>query len=107
MADGEIRVVDDGTAQRYEAWVDGMLSILAYERRGDAIIFDHTEVPNALEGRGVGSALARAALDDAAARGLTIVPRCPFVSAYIRRHPEYLPLVDPADRARLGQAGTA
>jgi hypothetical protein len=42
----------------------------------------------------------------ARARHLTVVPLCPFVSGYIRRHPQYLPLVDPAHRARLQSAGT-
>jgi len=61
----------------------------------------HTEVPDAIEGRGVGSALARTALNDARANGLTVVPSCPFVSAYIKRHPAYLDIVDAAYRRRL------
>jgi protein-disulfide isomerase/predicted GNAT family acetyltransferase len=99
-ADG-IEVTNDEAAQRYEAWVDGALSIIQYERQGDRIVYLHTEVPVALEGRGIAATLARTALEDARLRNLTVVPLCPFVSGYIRRHPEYLALVDPAYRARL------
>ncbi len=103
MAADGIRVVNNEAAQRYEAEVDGARSLIQYERKGDRIVFLHTEVPEALEGRGIASALARAALEDARARNLTVVPLCPFVSGYIRRHPEYLPLVEPTYRARLGR----
>jgi predicted GNAT family acetyltransferase len=101
MAGDGIEVTNDEATQRYEAHIAGALALIQYQRRDGRIVFLHTEVPEALEGRGVGSALARAALDDARARHLTVVPLCPFVSAYIRRHPEYLPLVDAAHRARL------
>jgi hypothetical protein len=53
----------------------------------------HTEVEEAVEGTGVGSQLVREALDDFRARGLGVVPVCPFVSAYLRRHPEYADVV--------------
>src|SRR5262245_17219167 len=96
-----IEVSHDEVAQRYEARVDGALSLIEYERQGDRIIYLHTEVPRALEGRGIAATLARTALEDARARNLSVVPLCPFVSGYIRRHTEYLALVDPAYRARL------
>ncbi|NNU27666.1 GNAT family N-acetyltransferase [Isoptericola sediminis] len=60
-----------------------------YERSGDVVSFDHTEVPSELEGQGVGSALARGALDTVRARGERIVVKCPFIRAYLERHPEY------------------
>jgi predicted GNAT family acetyltransferase len=89
-------------AGRYEVSLDGDLALLAYQWEGDhTIAYLHTEVPEALAGRGVGSALARAALEDARTRGLTVVPYCPFVSAYLRRHREYLSLVSSAFRERL------
>ena len=102
MAD--LTVTNNEAEQRYEVEVDGSLAVVQYERRGNEIILLHTEVPEALEGRGVGSALARSALEDARAHDLTVVPICPFVSAYIRKHPGYLALVAPHHRARLEQA---
>lgn len=66
----------------------------------------HTEVDPAFEGQGVGSQLAKAALDDVRARGLELVPRCPFIAAYIRRHSEdYLDLVAEPLREELMAAG--
>ena len=99
MAD--IAVINNEPEQRYEALIDGDLALAAYQLQGGTIIFTHTEVPERMEGRGVGSALAKAALDDARNRKLTIVPLCPFISSYIQRHPEYLDSVDDAHRARL------
>jgi predicted GNAT family acetyltransferase len=96
-----ITVRNNEEAQRYEAEVAGQLAITQYQRAGDSIIFTHTEVPAALEGHGIAAKLARMALDDAAAHGLTVVPLCPYVASYIRRHQEYLPLVDPAYRQKL------
>jgi predicted GNAT family acetyltransferase len=96
-----VEVTHNEAAQRYEARIDGVLALIQYERRGDRMVFLHTEVPEALEGRGIAGTLARTALEDARARNLTVVPLCPFVSGYIRRHPEYLSLVDPAHRARV------
>ena len=65
----------------------------AYRREGDRITFTHTVVEPEHEGAGVGSALARAALDDARTAGLRVVPQCPFIAAWIRRHPDYADLV--------------
>ena len=98
-------VTHNEAAQRYEIVVDSRIAFSAYERRGDEIVFTHTEVPEALEGRGIGSALARAALDDARAKNLTVVPLCPFIRAYIERHPAYLDIVEPHHRERIA-AGT-
>jgi predicted GNAT family acetyltransferase len=88
-----VHVVDNPSASRFEAAVDGELAVTEYERAGRVIIFTHTEVPPSIEGKGVASALARTALDLARAQGLAVVPRCPFISAYIKRHPEYESLV--------------
>lgn len=57
------------------------------------IIFTHTEVPVALEGKGIGSALAKYVLEYAKEQGLVVMPLCPFIAAYIRKHPEYKELV--------------
>jgi len=94
-----VEVVDAPDHRRYEARVDGELAGVAeYSDRRDQRIFLHTTVT--LEGRGVGGALARAALDDVRARGLRAVPKCPFIAAWIRRHPDYEDLV-PAERRDL------
>lgn len=92
---GGVRVVDNPDLGRYELHVDGeIVGISAYVARPDRIIFTHTEVDEALEGQGLGSKLARGALDDARAKGLRVTPRCPFIAAYVRRHREYHDLVD-------------
>ncbi len=101
MGKPSIEVKDNPVGRRYEAVVRGHLALVQYELRGQTIVFVHTEVPAELEGQGVGSALTRAVLDDARTRKLTVVPTCPFTSAYIRRHQEYLDLVDPSHRAKL------
>lgn len=92
MSDVEVR--DDTTEHRYEARLDGSLvGVLVYAVEGDAVMLVHTEVDPEAEGRGVGSALARRALDDVRAAGRRAVPLCPFVRTWIGRHPEYAALV--------------
>jgi predicted GNAT family acetyltransferase len=90
-----VTVVDATERSRYEATVDGDLAGFAvYEDRPDGVrVFTHTEVFDAYEGRGIGSALAKGALDDVRASGRRLVPRCPFIAAYVRRHPEHADLV--------------
>jgi uncharacterized protein len=103
---GEIEVGDRPEEERYEATIGGRLAgIAAYRTRPGARVFTHTEVLPEWEGRGVGGRLARAALDDVRARGLQAVPRCPFIAAWIRRHPEYEDLVPPAERGLLDRRG--
>ena len=81
-------------ANRFETVINGELAQTQYIQRGKKILFTHTEVPPALEGQGVGNALARAALEYAKREGLRVVPLCPFVAAFIKRHKEYQPLVE-------------
>ena len=83
------QVRDNRAEQEFELDVDGHRAIAAYQLEGDTIVFTHTKVPEAIEGRGVGSKLIRAALDAARDRGLKVVPQCRFVAAFIERHPEY------------------
>lgn len=104
MTQPGVAVRRNDTRQQFEAETDGHLAVIQYRMEGDRIVFLHTEVPQELGGRGVGSTLAKAALEDARVRGLTVVPLCPFVRAYIERHQEYLPIVDEDHRAQL--AGT-
>jgi uncharacterized protein len=97
-----IEVRDAPERRRYEVLDDGTLAGFAeYRDQGDIRIFTHTEVFPAFEGRGVGSALARGALDDVRASGRTLVARCPFIRGYIERRPEYADLVDANLDARL------
>ena len=78
------------TKGRYVARVDGHEAEMTYSRAGTTtIIIDHTGVPDALRGRGVGRALVARAVEDARAEGRRIVPLCPFAKAQIARHPEW------------------
>src|SRR5690349_20502358 len=94
-------VVDNVDAQRFELDVDGHTAFAAYQREGKTIVFTHTEVPPQFRGRGIGSVLARGALDAARAEGADVLPLCSFIASYIRRHPEYLDLVSEEHRQRL------
>ena len=87
------KVHDNRSEQEFDLEVDGHRAIAAYQMEGDTIVFTHTKVPEAIEGQGVGSKLIRAALDSARDRGLTVVPQCAFVAAFIDRHPEYRDLL--------------
>jgi predicted GNAT family acetyltransferase len=83
----------DEAESRFVAHVEGQTALLVYRRSGDELVLVHTEVPQALQGHGIAGELARAALESARADHLSVVPLCPFVQAYIRKHPEYQPLV--------------
>ena len=81
-------VRDDSARQRYELEVGGELAFIDYRRDGGNVIMTHAEVPPALRGGGIGSALVKGALALVRARGEKVVPLCPFVAQYMRRHPE-------------------
>lgn len=90
----DIAVRDDETGYHYVAERDGnVLGFAAYARAGGVTTFTHTVVYPENEGQGVGSTLVRSALDAERAAGRSIVPVCPFVVAYVERHPEYADLV--------------
>ncbi|WP_201615527.1 GNAT family N-acetyltransferase [Psychrobacter urativorans] len=78
---------------RFETTVDGQTGYVSYQDRGDTLVYDHTEVPQALEGQGVGSALIKHALDYAREHDKKVVPQCPFVASYIDKHPDYQDLI--------------
>ncbi len=92
------------SASRYEAHLDGELAGFAeYQLTDRLVIFTHTEVGDAFEGKGIGSALARFALDDVRADGSRrVLPLCPFIKGWIGKHPDYVDLVygTPASTAR-------
>lgn len=81
------------SARRFEVHLDDRMAILQYERTGDHIALVHTEVPDDMEGRGIGSLLTKTALEYARENGLAVIPSCPFVSSYIGGHPEYRDLI--------------
>jgi len=86
-------VVDDKARQRFELEVEGHLAMSFYKMDGNVITFINTEVPPELNGKGVGARLVQGALDQVRAAGLKLIPQCPFVKAWIAKHPEYRDLV--------------
>ena len=91
---GDLTVRDNAAEHRYEVLAEGrVLGEILYRTSGDRVVLLHTEVLPSAEGSGLGSRLVAGALDDIRARGLRVVPLCPFVAAYIRRHPDYADLV--------------
>jgi uncharacterized protein len=100
--DARIVVADAPERNRFEATVDGELAgFLVYRDRKGLLALIHTEVEDRFEGRGLGGRLARFALDQARAQGLAVLPFCPFVNAWMKRHPEYVDLVPAAYRANF------
>jgi uncharacterized protein len=83
-----IEVRDNPDASRFEIDVDGQIARLDYERKGNELAILHTEVPPALRKRGLGSLLAKTAIEAARAQGLRLKVLCPFVREYRRKHPE-------------------
>lgn len=84
----------DDSQHRYLADLDGrQVGFIIFQTQGDIVVLPHTEVDPSVEGRGIGSGLTRFALDDVRERGQYVVPQCPFVAAWIGRHPEYAALV--------------
>jgi uncharacterized protein len=84
----EPKVIDNPTRSRFEVEIDGHVAELVYERHGDRLVLVHTEVPDALGGRGLGGKLVTAAVETAEAKGLTIVARCPYAKRWLETHPD-------------------
>jgi predicted GNAT family acetyltransferase len=99
-------VTDDRERSRYEITEDGRpVGFLTYRTRPGLIDLVHTEIDPAHGGRGLAAVLVRHALDDARARGLAVIPHCPYVSRFIARHPDgYRDLVPAERRAQFGLA---
>jgi hypothetical protein len=87
-SDPAVSIVDDAEAHRFETSVDGHLAFLQYRQNGNRFVIVHTEVPEALSGRGIGGALVEKAIEKAADAGLVVVPNCPFAHGWLKRHPE-------------------
>ena len=97
----EVVVTHNEEAHRFEATVDGLRSLITYRRFPDGVVLQHTEVPTALEGKGLAAKLTRTALDFARANHLRVVPLCPYVSSFLRRHGEYQDLISAEDLQKI------
>jgi hypothetical protein len=86
-------VIDNKARHRFELEVEGHLATEQYRLDGNVITFVHTEVPKELGGKGVGSKLVQGALDQVRAAGMKLIPECPFVKAWLEKHPEYQDMV--------------
>ena len=87
------KINNNAAQHRFELEVEGHLATAHYERDGNVITFTHTEVPPELGGKGVGSTLVKGALEQVRAEGLKVVAECPFVKAWIGKHPAYADLL--------------
>jgi uncharacterized protein len=86
-------IINNKTKHRYELTVDGHIAATYYKMADGVITFVHTEVPPELGGKGVGSRLIKGALDQVRAEGLKVIAQCPFVKAWIDKHPDYADLL--------------
>jgi predicted GNAT family acetyltransferase len=96
LGDMNNTVYNNAALGRYELAVDGHIAATYYETAGGVITFVHTEVPSELGGKGIGSKLVKGALDKVRADGLQVIAQCPFVKAWIDKHPEYASLLKSA-----------
>ena len=96
-------VTDNAEQHRYEISVDGEVAgFVDYHDRGERRALNHTEIDPAYEGQGLASRIARAALDDIRARGMVVLPYCPFVRSYIDKHrDDYVDLVPESEREKF------
>jgi hypothetical protein len=85
----DFTVTHNAAGSRFEVRLGCGVARCDYRMDDGVMLLVHTEVPEAMEGRGIAAALVRAALEHAAAAGLRVRPRCSYVSAYLARHPQY------------------
>ncbi|MAY23342.1 MAG: GNAT family N-acetyltransferase [Flavobacteriaceae bacterium] len=85
----DLRILDNPEKKRFEAPIEGKIAFIEYIRAKDAIYLTHTEVPESLGGRGIGSALVKEVLQQIEGEGLLLAPLCPFVAGYLKKHPEW------------------
>lgn len=100
MAD--VEVINNTQAHRFEVNLDGEVAFAEYRLKPGQIILPHTVVPPAFAGKGVAGALATFAFGYARAGGLKVIPTCPFMSAWVKKHPEQQDIVDPSCKETLG-----
>lgn len=102
MAD--VEVTDNTERHRFEVNLEGETAFAEYRLRTGGVVLPHTVVPPAFEGRGVASALARFAFDYARDHGLKVIPSCPFIAGWVKKHPEQHDIVHPRCLEILGIA---
>jgi predicted GNAT family acetyltransferase len=94
MTDQAVQVTDNAEHNRYEARIgDRVVAFSTYRILDGRVVFLHTETDEAFGGRGIAGALVRGALDEVRARGLRVTAKCPYVRAWIERHPDYADLL--------------
>ena len=94
MADeGAVKVENNESGQQFETTVDGHRGLLTYSESDGKLYLLHTEVPEAMEGHGIGSALVRASMEYAREKQVKVVPFCPFAREWLHRHPDYQEMV--------------
>ncbi|HKR29928.1 MAG TPA: GNAT family N-acetyltransferase [Terriglobales bacterium] len=98
---GSFQVTNNERSHRFEMEFGDQTAFLSYRHVGGSLTLDHTEVPPELEGRGIASKLARTALEYAREQGLQVVPICPYISKYLKKHSEYLNLLSDEDRKHV------
>ena len=101
MSDAIATVFDRPESNRYEIVIGDQIAFLTYRRGSDNWLLAHTEVPEGLRGQGLGDILAKHALDDARRAGIKVIVKCPFITAWLRRHHEY----DDIIVARVAESG--
>jgi hypothetical protein len=89
----KLNIVNNTLKHRFETEIGAKTAFLNYRLVSGVITFTHTEVPSSLNGRGIGTALAKAALDYSVENKLRVVPQCPFVADYVQTHPQYQSIV--------------
>jgi predicted GNAT family acetyltransferase len=91
-----VELTDNANLRRFEMPVEGQTAFVTYTIADNRIVLLHTEVPSSLAGRGIGSVLIHAVLEEVRGRGMEVAPQCEFAAAYIHRHPEFAALVVPS-----------
>ncbi|NEM97727.1 GNAT family N-acetyltransferase [Pontibacter burrus] len=89
----DIEVKDNPAQSRFETTIDGHTAMIEYKLQPGVITVLHTEVPKELEGRGIAGTMTKFALEHIRAKGLALIPLCPYMRAYLKKHPEYNDLV--------------
>lgn len=85
----DLKVIDNKEKERFEIDLDGKTALIDYSEQNGVVAMTHTEVPSEFEGKGIGSRLVKGALELVKNENKRVRPLCPFVAAYIKRHPEY------------------
>ena len=85
----EVKIKENTEKKRFEVEVENKIALIEYIRAEDKMYLTHTEVPTELEGKGIASSMAKQVLQHIKDENLKLVPLCPFIASYIKRHPEW------------------